>query len=178
MRQLFLTHYYKPCDDLEGGGQVKFSSYVLANSITHAEHIVEVRNLGEFISGAGRVKPKGFRNGAVVTNIMVPPFRIYERLVARDKGNRTLGLKLLHQVMFLLELGRTSKRYMPDTPLFGDTDAIHQIVHLMDDPHVRNRKSVINLVWDLYLATPEMFITDKEEEQLYAQLIAKQQKEC
>ena len=159
MRDLFLTEYTKLTDDEVNGS--RFASYILAKSWEEAELIAEERELGEKIVGSGHPK---YEEGRL--NVMRSPIERYHSLKEMSASpkvwQRTI-ISLLHQTMLLLDIGEMSGRYLPRQPLFGDTDALHQLIHLLDlSSEPTGLYSVEALLSDLTRATPEMFLTEEE----------------
>lgn len=158
MRRLFFTRYKKTNEDKPQGST--YASYLLAESWARADEIAEIRGLGEEVVGEGSTvdtqRAKDY--------VMVSPIEYYLKISCEStKARRRMVVNLLHQTFFLLDLGEKSGRYIPPQTLFGDTDALHQLIHLYDQTRLTGLQSIEYLLKDLELAAPEMFINSCEK---------------
>lgn len=160
-RKYWFTDYQMPNEDM-ASGTVTFGSYLLAENQEEAEQLIQTRGLGETLSSKGHeISSDGVRR-----EIWTYP----QVLLGRTRWNTPHQSqdveRVLHMCMWLIHLGEVSHRFRHPEPLFHDTGALHQLLHLMTMSHVTGKQSVFRLCDDLVNATPEMFLTPEEKLEL------------
>lgn len=153
MRNYYMTEYRL--------GLVRYTNYLLAEDKADAERLMALRGLGEFLTSEMEITTRE----ACIFQVMAKPLVLFNRVRWETERQWKDVDKILHQSMFLLNLGEKSGRYIVDRSLFGDKDPLHELLHCqtMDLASLYEATFTVK-AWleELGETAPELFFTAEE----------------
>jgi hypothetical protein len=153
MRKYYMSEYRL--------GLSRYTNYLLAEDKDDAERLMELRGLGEFLTSEMEITTRE----ACIFRVMAKPLALFNRVRWETEHQWKDVDKILHQSMFLLNLGEKSGRYKADRSLFGDKDPLHELLHCqtMDTATLYEAMFTVK-AWleELGETAPELFFTPEE----------------